>query len=753
MIESITTRLEIERQVRRFMGVALRRWRWFILGIGLTTAVGGYKYLKAPRIYEARSQIVLSHNTPRIMGRRIESVVDTNALRWRNLKYERTQHRLMEGVELASSVAKSLNIHPAQLIKDLQALQASSAASSGNPFAGASPDLLERLERLRLTKSLSIEAAIETLSAARPGHPIIGMYRVVPQRDTDLIDIVVSHPERDWARTLATTVAEVFVQRNLEQRRSASAEAAAWLGQQVDVQRSKLEEAELALQEFKEANNIVSVSLRERTSMTMDALKSLSSALSKTISERVALEARLKVLEDFEGDFSALPEFKDGRLGTIQARLLSLRENWIDINATYTEAHPKYQALSRKIELTEVELSRVAKEEVKGLEGSLNILIGTERRLRQEVANLTELSLRLNRGQLDFERLQRDRQNAEQMYSLVLNRHKEAELESMLNLNNASIVKRATMPNLPISPLRRNFILVSLFLGGLLGIVLVIIREFLDSTIKTHEPLVDLGESFLGIFPKIESSESIERDLFVSVQPKSSAAECARALRTNLLFMNPESPPKTLAVTSASPQEGKSTIAIALATTMAQSGSRTLLIDADMRRPRLHKSLGKASKVHGLSSVIIGESKLSEAVERNVLPGLDLLCCGPIPPNPAELLHAPGFEALLRQLSESYDRVIFDAPPINPVSDPMVLANMIDGIVVVATSHQTRTPALSMAISRLQEVQAKILGLVLNKVTLKAGSGYGYGQYSYQYQYYSSSYAEDDTEQRSLESA
>ena len=184
-------------------------------------------------------------------------------------------------------------------------------------------------------------------------------------------------------------------------------------------------------------------------------------------------------------------------------------------------------------------------------------------------------------------------------------------------------------------------------------------RELLDSTVKATNRD---GETFLGIFPFIDGTGSEDRDLFVSAKPQSSAAECARALRTNLLFMNPDQPPRVIAVSSASPKEGKSTLAISLATTMAQSGSRTILIDADMRRPRLHKALDRGPKDFGLSSLIIGESNLDEAVDKEILPGLDLLCCGPIPPNPSELLHTVGFERLLVMLREKYDRVIFDAP-------------------------------------------------------------------------------------------
>jgi len=740
MFNSDILKSSLEIELRRYVGIAVRRWRWIILGFSLAVVIGGYHYLKAPRIYQTSSQVMLTENLPQIMGRRIESISNSSMRRWRDLKYEKTQHQLMAGADVADAVAKALEIHPQQLIGELELLQTLGKGTVQNPFAGASSELELRLQRLGLDQHLDLNGAIESLMNKPKGYPILGSYSVVPQRDTNLIDLVVKHPDPEWAQLLATTVGEVFVRFNLEQRRALTGEAAKWLGQQVDVQRIKLEEAELALQEFKEKNNIISVSFRDQTNITMDALKSLSANLSQTTSRRIALNARLNVLENFEGDVSTLPEFKDGRLGTIQDRLMSLRERWIDINAVYTAQHPNYQTLKRKIELTEEELRRVVEEELNGLRGSVDVLRLTESRLESEIKNLTAVSLSLNRGQLDLERLQRDRQQAEKLYTLVLQRHKETELEEMMNVNNASLIKKAPLPLKPVSPVLRNHMMLILFLGGVLALVLAIIRELLDSTIKNHEVFGEMGESFLGIFPKLESQESSERDLIISKESRSSAAECIRALRTNLLFKNPDSPPQTIAVTSASPQEGKSTIAIGLATTMAQSGSRTLLVDADMRRPRLHKTFELRDVGAGLSSLIVGEGELKDIVKSDVLPGLDLLICGPIPPNPAELLHAKGFAQLLESLKHHYDRIIFDAPPVNPVSDPMVLASMVDGVVLVVASHQTRIPALSMTLHRLNEVKANILGLVLNKVSLKIGSGYGYDQYNYNYRYYTSSY-------------
>ena len=324
----------------------------------------------------------------------------------------------MEGIELSEAVSRYLRIHPEQMIKELEALKATNQATKTNPLAGASDTLSQRLEYLRLANVFSLDSLIQSLSQTRPGYPVRGAYSVIPQRDTNLIDIRVRHPDREWAQTLATAVAKVFVQFNLQQRRAATAEAASWLGQQVDVQRAKLEDAELQLQEYKKNKNIVSVSLRDRSNMTMDSLKAISNDLSRVVAQRVALEAKIEVLDGFDGDFSVLPEFKDGRLGAIQERLSKLREEFIDISTTYTDAHPRYQAIRNKLQLTEEELAQASKDEFRGVRGALDIALKTERRLQGEVKRLTLLSLELNGGQLDFERLQRDRTNAEQMYPL-----------------------------------------------------------------------------------------------------------------------------------------------------------------------------------------------------------------------------------------------------------------------------------------------------------------------------------------------
>jgi polysaccharide biosynthesis transport protein len=263
-----------------------------------------------------------------------------------------------------------------------------------------------------------------------------------------------------------------------------------------------------------------------------------------------------------------------------------------------------------------------------------------------------------------------------------------------------------------------------------LGVAAALGIDLLDTTITNQEQVEGwLGLTFLGLIPATEKlPDGSNDDLMVYHQPKSVVAEFCRAIRTNLLFMSPDKPLRTILVTSSGPQDGKTTSAINVASAMAESGSRVLLVDADMRRPRVHKAFGVNNGV-GLSSLILGEGQLSDAIKQTEVPNLSVLTCGPVPPNPAELLHTKRFEEIFEQLSKQYDRVIFDSPPIGIVSDGVVLSTKVDGTLLVLRSAKTSRDQAMRILRMLRSVNARIFGAVVNNVDLKA---HAFGYYDYQ---------------------
>jgi capsular exopolysaccharide synthesis family protein len=251
--------------------------------------------------------------------------------------------------------------------------------------------------------------------------------------------------------------------------------------------------------------------------------------------------------------------------------------------------------------------------------------------------------------------------------------------------------------------------------------------------------------TFLGLTPSIEKTDlnggkssngaaAVSRELFVYTHPTSQVAECCRAIRTNLLFMSPDRPAKSLVITSAGPQEGKTTVAASLGITMAVSGLRVLLVDTDMRRPRLHKAFSLPSVGNGLSSAILGEGNVLSFIRTSDVPNLSLLPCGPSPPNPAELLHTNRFRAIVDELLATFDLVIFDSPPLGAVTDAAILARMTEATLLVAKAGRTSKYALNRARRQMgTDGAVNVLGCVLNDISLSRQREYGY----YSYYYYS----------------
>jgi capsular exopolysaccharide synthesis family protein len=276
----------------------------------------------------------------------------------------------------------------------------------------------------------------------------------------------------------------------------------------------------------------------------------------------------------------------------------------------------------------------------------------------------------------------------------------------------------------------------------------------LDQTFKDREEVEQfLKLPFLGVLPAIElennqkhrrrsqskqelQAESRVKDLYVFNHPKSAVAECSRAIRTNLLFMTPDKPFRSLLVSSSMAGEGKTTMTLNLATAMAQAGSRVLLVDADLRRPRVHKSFNVPNEV-GLSSLLIEDLKLEQAVARSPIENLDILPCGPIPPNPSELLHTAKFKQVYADLLANYDKVIFDSAPISAVTDSVVLGTLVDGTLLVVKTGVTHREAVKRAVRSMQDAHANILGVVLNDLDAhRTEYGYSYSRYYWYGNYY-----------------
>jgi capsular exopolysaccharide synthesis family protein len=336
----------------------------------------------------------------------------------------------------------------------------------------------------------------------------------------------------------------------------------------------------------------------------------------------------------------------------------------------------------------------------------------------------------------EYAPLLRDKKYAEEQYAKISSRldssHQEAQ-NGMINVDPHEMARYAVQ----VLPRMRFSVALAAILSMMIGIGLVFLLDQLDRTIKGAEGIEQLVKApLLGIIPVItdvpmgdDAASLAKRDLYVFHNPTSSAAECCRSIRTNILFSSAERNMKTITVSSPRPREGKTTTTIYVGTIMAQSGQRVLLIDTDLRRPRLHKSLG-ISKERGLTSLLLGEASFDDVIKSTEVPNLFVLPSGPMPPNPVELLLTNRFKTVLNELAEKFDRILLDSPPVLAVTDAVVLARSSDGVILVAQAGKTHRQDVALSTRQMRDASAPILGIILNVIDI---SDRRYGGYYYQY--------------------
>ena len=750
---------DFEINLQKSWGMLLRR-RYivgatflFVVAIGLTSI------FRAPAVYKSSATLRIDRQASAVLGHQVQAFDQSSGYGYlAAMDFYETQHKLISSRPVAKKVVSILSLYPEQIVNELQEYWTNSQEQSADIFSGLPEQVVNKLKLLGLGKVQTRDKLLESLnSKVDPVSIIQGKIIVEPVDKSRLVKIGAEGSSPEQITQLANAIAESYVEFNLSQKRDTAQEAVSWLSDQVLDLKSKLTDSEMQLHEFKSKNNIVSVSIEDKRSILSQRLLHLNQRLSELTTDEILLKNQLKTLRQAIAsgiDSSTGKVIGNNHVQDLKKSLTELKQVETEHASKYTKNHPKLISVREQIQLLEAQISKEINKIVFSINHDLSAKTGSIQGLILEIEKIKSETLAASKKSIDHNRLQRDAANNLQLYNLVLKRQKEAQLSQMLKSNNVQIIEPAMVPQSPIRPRKKLGALATLVIAFILSVALAVIVDLIDNTVKTQKNIQEAtGAPFLGILPSISNSDEKEleatsgtpsktqlghRDQFIVGNPRSTIAECSRSIRTNLFFMSPENPARTIVVTSNGPQEGKSTVTINLGVVIAQSGKKTLIIDADMRRPRLHRSFGIANEA-GLSSLIMHQAELDDVV-KNVdgVENLDIIPCGPIPPNPAELLHTDSFKKLLEQLKERYEQIIFDSPPVSPVADAMVLGSMLDGVVFVAHAGKTRIPAIRQARGRLEDVGARLLGAVLNNVDLDRKSGLGY--YDYQYYYYRSGY-------------
>lgn len=699
--------------LRFYLRVLLKR-KWLILLVFIPIVAATSLWARSqPKVYGAQISLIIDSKEPRFLDNQIQDVnSDSTSAFWANKEYIETQSKIITSRAVSQRVVEKLGLNT-------------------DP---------EFLNLMRLPEAQRVEAMKRVDAVAM----VQGKIRVEPQKDSRVTYIKVEDSDPNRAALLANEVAQAYADESMSQKLKVTENASKWLDERRDSLSASARASELSLYNFRKQSDMLSTSIDDRANMVSARLSATSQALTDVQLKIAGHKARVAAIRNVQqqkgSDDSmwaeALPAARENlTLQKLKDRMLTLRTDCTELQSRYFEQHPKLSECRDKLALVEKDFQRELGNLVMGTEAELREAVEKERNLHVLFTEARTEAFEVEKKKLELGRLQQESDSAKRQYESVFKRLKDIELSGLLRTSNVRVLDAARPSMGPIRPNVPQTTLFGVIAGLVAAIGLALMLEFLDSSVTSQSEIEErLGLTFLGFVPSIPPTESSTKDLHIHREPKSHIAECTRAVRTNLLFMSPDKPIKRMLVTSSGPQEGKSTTAINLAIAMAQSGQKVLLIDTDMRRPRLHKAFGVPNDV-GVSSLVVGEGKLDEAIKTTEVPGVYLLPCGPVPPNPAELLHTRAFGELLETLDGMFDRVLLDSPPVGAVADAVVLATQVNGVVMVLKAGVTNRDVAKRTLRALQDVKATMLGAVLNDVNLER-SRYGDYSYGYSYRYY-----------------
>jgi capsular exopolysaccharide synthesis family protein len=669
------------------------------------------------KIYEATATIVYDFSQPATLGRHVD-VFDPYSDYFNKQELMETEFRILTSSRVARQV-----VVDAGLDVDRGFLSTT--------FPGVPP------EKIRPDDIAAVIRANTKVESVRGTH-----LAKISYEDSD--------PAR--AQRLVAAVIDAYIRISNEDSVGTTGTALEWLQGQVIKLQHELEGSERDLYDFKNKRNLLSVNMKDQNNMLRDEIQSVHSAVTQANIRRAQLVSRAnalaKVTRANPDDLPASELLNDVVLSQLRTTYTTARSELASLRLGISnkgENHPDVKIAQAKLDQSlDAFLHQVRNLQSSALREAA-VVSAEASALKNLLDNARNRALDLNLQEIEYNRLSRAAATNEKLYNNVLERMKEVDISRMINVKNIKMLDAPQLPGSPIRPRVANTVAIGVGVGFLLGLLIAVLRELADRTIKTPNDIEQkLGLTSLGLLPQSLglTSQGPKRvrgvvvkesapELFVSQFPMSTMAEAARSIRSNIMFMSPDHPPKLLLVTSAGVGEGKTTTSVSLATTFAQAGARTLLVDLDLRRPRIHR-IFKTGNEHGVTSVLFGEDSLDDAIKATEIENVWVLPAGRIPPNPAELLMSEKLLDLLEQLRGKFDRIIIDSPPVNPITDAVILGTRVDGTVFVVRSFKATIDQVRHATRALSDVNAKVLGVILNAVDL--------GRLEYKYSYYYRSY-------------
>jgi capsular exopolysaccharide synthesis family protein len=694
--------------LRQYLRIALR-WRYVILGCVAGCIVLGLivTLLMTPR-YTADSTIEISREADQVTN--FQGVQrEANAA---DQEFYQTQYGLLKSRSLAERVATQL-----QLIDDPKFF-----ALFGDKKHGPAFTLVDG----------RYPAAGRSLRQREAGELLLHHVDIAPTRLSRLVDIRFTSPDPALSAKVANAWADNFIKTNLERKIQATSYGRDLLQQQLAQIKQKLDESQRQLVAYASAQKIINLpaqanangSTSER-SIVADNLATLNAALSQATADRIQAEARFRKAGGAGASTEALSNLA---INDMRQKRADLAAQYQQLMTQFEPGYPAAKAIKAQID----QLDRSIAGEEKRVSGSLRSdyqqALAREQGLQDQVNQLKASYLDLRRRSIQYNIYQQEVDTNKALYDGLLERFKQIGVAQGVGINNVSVVDPADVPQKPSSPRLLVNLALALLAGLGLGAALAFALDQMDEAITDpREVERRLGLPLLGSVPKVEDEPRTEL-----LDRKSELVEAYLAVQTSLSFTTEHGVPRSFLVTSTRPAEGKSTTALAMATMLARSHRKVVLIDGDMRSPSIHH-LGGVDHDRGLSNFLAGEEDIASLLFPMTQFGFMAMTSGPIPPNAAELLTGNRLAVLVSRLLEQFDHVVIDSPPVMGLADAPLIATRVEGVVYTVESHGIRSTQVKTALARLTAANSRIMGIVLTKFDpRKAHYGYGY-EYGYGY--------------------
>ena len=584
-------------------------------------------------------------------------------------------------------------------------------------FSGETEDTIEM--KVPPTKAKLLENIIKAGIAAEP----VANSRVVQ------LSFMSDNPA--VATRVVNSVAQAYIDELLDMQMEVSGYSIGWMKKKAEIQREKLEESEKNLYDYKKKHDIVTI--EDRITVLPERLSDLSKNLTRAQTRRKELSAVYEQIKNIRKEqLETIPVIVENTsVESINKTILTAEQKISELSKKYGPKHPRMITAKNELKSLRSKKYKELEKAVQTIKNEYQLARSNERDLKELVDQTKFQATRLGEKSIQLDILKRKVDSNQFLYDALIKKMKEKGITEQNQSVNVWVIEKAEIPEFPATPRKKRNVLLGIILGLFGGIGIAFFLEYLDNTVKNPE---DVEEKFnIPVISTIDLFKSKEETIVENVLKNASSmtAENFKGLRTSIFLSSADKPPRKLIITSMTPGEGKSSICTCLAASVAQTGKKVLIIDADMRRPTQYKNFNLENR-SGLSSFLAGISMEYEELMTQVDENLHIIPSGPIPPNPSELLSSAKLQTMLEEVGKRYDMIIIDTPPVASVTDPLILSRHVDGVIIVTWAGKTTHEILRKGLKQLEDISAPVTGMVLNRFSAKkSGYYYNYGDYYY----------------------